>query len=119
VAICARRSLEMLVGLVAILKAGACYVPIDPAHPQERIAYLLQDSAPVVVLAQSSTRELLGDNELPVIELDSDQWHRRPTVNPDVADLTPSNLAYVIYTSGSTGLPKGVMVEHRTLENLV
>ncbi|MGY2293621.1 amino acid adenylation domain-containing protein, partial [Pseudomonas sp. SDO5511_1_S431] len=119
VAICARRSLETLVGLVAILKAGACYVPIDPAHPQERIAYLLQDSAPVVVLAQSSTRELLGDNELPVIELDSDQWHRRPTVNPDVADLTPSNLAYVIYTSGSTGLPKGVMVEHRTLENLV
>ncbi|NCE88295.1 non-ribosomal peptide synthase/polyketide synthase [Pseudomonas sp. Q1] len=119
VAICARRSLETLVGLVAILKAGAAYVPIDPAHPQERINYLLQDCDPVLVLAQSSTRSLLSHTERPVIELDSDQWHRRPTLNPSVAGLTPANLAYVIYTSGSTGLPKGVMVEHRTLENLV
>ncbi|WP_248750467.1 non-ribosomal peptide synthase/polyketide synthase [Pseudomonas sp. MWU15-20650] len=119
VAICARRSLETLVGLVAILKAGAAYVPIDPAHPQERIAYLLQDCAPMLVLAQSSTRSLLGDTPLPVIELDSDQWHRRPTLDPSVQGLTSANLAYVIYTSGSTGLPKGVMVEHRTLENLV
>ena len=84
VAICARRSLETLVGLVAILKAGAAYVPIDPAHPQERIAYLLQDCAPVLVLAQSNTRSLLSDTPLPVIELDSDQWHRRATLDPNV-----------------------------------
>ncbi|RUQ46484.1 hypothetical protein D8M30_13290, partial [Corynebacterium pseudodiphtheriticum] len=96
VAICARRSLETLVGLVAILKAGAAYVPIDPAHPQERINYLLQDCDPVLVLAQSSTRSLLSHTERPVIELDSDQWHRRPTLNPSVAGLTPANLAYVI-----------------------
>ncbi|MDF2397604.1 amino acid adenylation domain-containing protein, partial [Pseudomonas sp. 3MA1] len=119
VAICARRSLETLVGLLAILKAGAAYVPIDPAHPQERICYLLQDSAPKVVLAQSGTRDLLGDSDRPVIALDGEQWHQQPIDNPSVSGLTPRNLAYVIYTSGSTGLPKGVMVEHRTLENLV
>ncbi|MGY2290919.1 amino acid adenylation domain-containing protein [Pseudomonas sp. SDO528_S397] len=119
VAICARRSLENLIGMLAVLKAGAAYVPIDPAYPPERIRYLLEDSAPVLILAQASTRTLVAHSELAVIELDSDHWHRHPTVNPDVADLTPANLAYVIYTSGSTGQPKGVMVEHRTLENLV
>nr|QLY89263.1 pseudodesmin synthetase [Pseudomonas sp.] len=118
VAICMRRSPQMLVGLLAIFKAGAGYVPVDPAYPAERIAYLLQDSAPVAVLAQQETRGLLGDG-LPVIDLAATDWRYRPVDNPRVAALTPAHLAYVIYTSGSTGLPKGVMVEHQTLENLV
>ncbi|MGY2372553.1 amino acid adenylation domain-containing protein [Pseudomonas sp. SDO5201_S390] len=119
VAICARRSLEMLVGLVAILKAGACYVPIDPAHPAERLSYLLNDSAPVAVLVQPALAQRLPTVTAPVLELDSRLWQGPSKGNPQIAGLTAANLAYVIYTSGSTGLPKGVMVEHQTLENLV
>ncbi|OLF53509.1 non-ribosomal peptide synthetase [Pseudomonas chlororaphis] len=118
IALCVRRSPQMLIGLLAILKTGAAYVPIDPAHPAERIAYLLQDSAPVAVLAQEATLGLLGEG-LPVIDLASRDWQYRPVTNPWLARLGPTHLAYVIYTSGSTGLPKGVMVEHRSLENLV
>ncbi|QQZ39834.1 amino acid adenylation domain-containing protein [Pseudomonas sp. SK3(2021)] len=118
VAICVRRGPQMLIGLLAILKAGAGYVPIDPAYPAQRIAYLLQDSAPVAVLAQQETRALLGDS-LPVLDLAATTWQYRPVTNPGPARLTPAHLAYVIYTSGSTGLPKGVMVEHHSLENLV
>ncbi|WP_053133416.1 non-ribosomal peptide synthetase [Pseudomonas sp. MIACH] len=115
VALCCRRGPQMLVGLLGILKAGAAYVPIDPAYPAERIAYLLQDSAPVAVLAQASTRELLGS----VASLDLDDLQHANVSNPQIAALTAAHLAYVIYTSGSTGQPKGVMVEHRTVENLV
>ncbi|MBK5438559.1 amino acid adenylation domain-containing protein [Pseudomonas sp. TH32] len=114
VAICCRRGPQMLVGLLAILKAGAAYVPVDPAYPAERIAYLLQDSAPVAVLAEESTRGVLGD--VAIVDLHGTYAN---ATRPHVAGLTPANLAYVIYTSGSTGQPKGVMVEHRTVENLV
>jgi arthrofactin-type cyclic lipopeptide synthetase B len=117
VALCLRRGPDMLVALLAILKAGAGYVPIDPDYPAERIAYLLQDSDPIAVLAQASTRDLLG--AVPVIDLHASDWRHLPDDNPQQPGLTPANLAYVIYTSGSTGQPKGVMVEHRTLENLV
>ncbi|QQN24499.1 non-ribosomal peptide synthetase [Pseudomonas cannabina] len=118
VAVVARRGLETLTALLAVLKAGASYVPVDPAHPDERIAYLLQDSTPVVVLAQSDLLARLPDVPMPVIALDRPDWPQR-NENPQVMALTTAHLAYVIYTSGSTGLPKGVMVEHRTLNNLV
>ncbi|WP_426234531.1 amino acid adenylation domain-containing protein [Pseudomonas sp. TWP3-2] len=118
VAIVARRGLDTLVGLLAILKAGAAYVPIDPAHPAERLSYLLGDSAPVALLTQSDLRERLPEYQVPIIELDRRLWPVN-SVNPQVADLTSEHLAYVIYTSGSTGQPKGVMVEHHTLSNLV
>ncbi|WP_095047885.1 non-ribosomal peptide synthase/polyketide synthase [Pseudomonas sp. Irchel s3h9] len=119
VAIVARRGLDTLVGLVAILKAGAGYVPIDPAHPAERLHYLLSDSAPVAVLTQNNLRERLPTLAVPVIDLDPRTWPLSETLDPQVPGLTAAQLAYVIYTSGSTGLPKGVMVEHRTLSNLV
>ena len=119
VAIVARRGLDTLVGLVAILKAGAGYVPVDPAHPAERLHYLLSDSAPVAVLTQNTLRERLPALQVPVIDLDPLTWPLSETCDPHVPGLTPAHLAYVIYTSGSTGLPKGVMVEHRTLSNLV
>ncbi|RON67089.1 non-ribosomal peptide synthetase [Pseudomonas fluorescens] len=119
VAIVARRGLETLVGLVAILKAGAGYVPVDPAHPAERLHYLLGDSAPVAVLTQSRLRERLPALSVPVIDLDRRTWPQRVTHDPQVPGLSTAHLAYVIYTSGSTGLPKGVMVEHHTLSNLV
>ncbi|PTT24776.1 non-ribosomal peptide synthase/polyketide synthase [Pseudomonas sp. HMWF021] len=119
VAIVARRGLDTLVGLVAILKAGAGYVPIDPAHPTERLNYLLDDSAPVAVLTQSNLRERLPALTVPVLELDRCNWPLTVMHNPQVPGLSTAHLAYVIYTSGSTGLPKGVMVEHHTLSNLV
>ncbi|MFP5498917.1 MAG: condensation domain-containing protein, partial [Gammaproteobacteria bacterium] len=118
VAIVARRGLDTLAGLLAILKSGACYVPVDPSHPAERLSYLLGDSAPVAVLTQHALLERLPALDVPVINLDRFTWHHHSASNPQVA-VTPTNLAYVIYTSGSTGLPKGVMVEHHTVANLV
>ncbi|MGY4641869.1 amino acid adenylation domain-containing protein [Pseudomonas sp. TE24901] len=118
VAIVARRGLDTLAGLLAILKAGGCYVPVDPSHPAERLNYLLSDSAPVAVLTQHALLDRLPALEVPVINLDRYTWQHHSASNPKVA-ITPSHLAYVIYTSGSTGLPKGVMVEHHTVANLV
>ena len=116
VVILARRGLDTLVGLLAILKSGACYVPVDPAHPAERLNYLLQDSEPVVVLTQHELVQRLPPLDVPVIQLDRPTFHLG--TNPRVS-VSRSHLAYVIYTSGSTGLPKGVMVEHHTVSNLV
>uniref|UniRef100_UPI0006D8AD5A non-ribosomal peptide synthetase n=1 Tax=Pseudomonas mediterranea TaxID=183795 RepID=UPI0006D8AD5A len=119
VAICVERGLDMVVGLLAILKAGGGYVPLDPAYPADRIAYMLEDSAPAVVLAQAATLGLLADATMPVIDLGSGLWQDESVSNPQVPELTSSHLAYVIYTSGSTGLPKGVMIEHRNTVNFL
>ena len=127
VAICVERGLEMVVGLLAILKAGGAYVPLDPAYPAERLAFMLEDSAPKVVLTQPARAPLdaamAGLAEKPLIWTSrrTRLWGRPAGLNPDPASvgLTPRRLAYVIYTSGSTGLPKGVMVEHRSCCNLL
>ncbi|MCV4289293.1 amino acid adenylation domain-containing protein, partial [Pseudomonas capsici] len=119
VGICVERGTDMVVGLLAILKAGGGYVPLDPAYPAERIAYMLEDSAPAAVLAQSSTLELVSAAGVPVINLDQPDWQDKSVSNPQVEGLTPAHLAYVIYTSGSTGLPKGVMIEHRNTVNFL
>ncbi|WP_029573548.1 non-ribosomal peptide synthetase, partial [Pseudomonas syringae] len=118
VAICVERGPGMIVALLAILKAGAGYVPLDPAYPVERLAYLLQDSTPVAVLVQTSTADALSLGSLPVINLDDTALQTQPVQNPHVQGLNASHLAYVIYTSGSTGLPKGVQVEHRNVARL-
>ncbi|MEQ4341680.1 amino acid adenylation domain-containing protein, partial [Pseudomonas syringae] len=118
VAICAQRSLEMVVGLLGILKAGGAYVPLDPGYPPERLRYMLEDSAPVAVLVQTSTADVLSLGSLPVINLDDAALQAQSVQNPHVQGLTPAHLAYVIYTSGSTGLPKGVQVEHRNVARL-
>ncbi|WP_236712415.1 AMP-binding protein, partial [Pseudomonas sp. Root401] len=113
------RGIDMVVGLLAILKAGGGYVPLDPAYPLDRIAYMLEDSAPAAVLAQTATLELLAAASMPVIDLDSGLWQDESVLNPEITELTSSYLAYVIYTSGSTGLPKGVMIEHRNTVNFL
>ncbi|EGH94299.1 non-ribosomal peptide synthetase SyfA, partial [Pseudomonas amygdali pv. lachrymans str. M302278] len=119
VAVVSRRSLETLIGLLAILKAGAAYVPINPSHPRERLNYLLSDSAPVAVLTLSSLADRLPPLAVPLIELDHCAHSQGDDSNPQVSGLSRDNLVYVIYTSGSTGQPKGVMVEHHTLASLV
>ncbi len=103
VAISLDRSFEMIISLLAVLKAGAAYVPVDTSYPQERIDYIIADSKVSLVL-----------NDESLAEIDSSSF---PTNNPKTA-LTSSDLAYVIYTSGSTGQPKGVMLEHRGVVNL-
>ncbi|MCF4987663.1 amino acid adenylation domain-containing protein, partial [Pseudomonas syringae] len=119
VGICVERGAAMVVGLLAVLKAGGGYVPLDPAYPAERIAYMLQDSAPAAVLAQTATQGLLADVSAPVINLDLSDWQDQSVQNPQVPGLTSAHLAYLIYTSGSTGLPKGVMIEHRNTVNFL
>ncbi|MBD2798127.1 amino acid adenylation domain-containing protein, partial [Xenorhabdus sp. 18] len=130
VAICAERSPELIVGLLAILKAGGAYLPLDPAYPAERLAYMLEDATPAVLLTQTAQRDKLPGS-LPTVLLDhvlddqnpllAAQLAAQPADNPDAQalGLTARHLAHVIYTSGSTGQPKGVMVEHRNVLRLI
>ena len=123
VGICLERSLQMMVALLAVLKAGGAYVPLDPGYPAERLRFLLDDSAPVVLITGSHLAAAVAaaGSQLPVIDMAAtqDAWRSQPDTNPDptISGLTSRHLAYVIYTSGSTGRPKGVMIEHRSLVN--
>ncbi|KPY55488.1 Syringopeptin synthetase C, partial [Pseudomonas syringae pv. solidagae] len=106
-------------GLLGVLKAGAAYVPLDPAYPAERLAYMITDSQPAALLTQRDLQKRLPTLTLPLVLLDDDQRNTftERDDNPVVEALGVRNLAYVIYTSGSTGNPKGVMIEHRGLVN--
>ena len=120
VAICIERSLEMVVGLLGILKAGGCYVPIDPFGPRERMAFMLEDTGTAVLLTQKHLLDRIPEKVGHILCLDS-EWEtvaRNSEANP-LNLVTDRDAAYVIYTSGSTGLPKGVIVEHRGLSNTV
>jgi len=113
------RSLEMVVGLLGILKAGGAYLPLDPEYPPERLAYMLEDGAPTVLLTQGSAGSALpvGLPAIPVVDLEQDeaQWIGQSEQNPERSNAGSDarSLAYIIYTSGSTGQPKGAMNEHR------
>ena len=124
VAICVERGLEMIVGLLGVLKAGGAYVPLDPSYPPERLRFMLEDSAPVVLLTQGHLEGLFtGVREcLAVLDVTAAAtWQEQPDTDLECASvgLTSEHLAYVIYTSGSTGQPKGVMVEHQGVVRLV
>jgi amino acid adenylation domain-containing protein len=121
VGICCERSPEMLVAILGVLKAGAAYVPIDPAYPRERIAFLLEDSRAPVLITQQALRGRLPEVAAEVVCLDGDgpRIAREPEGEPPSArSVLPRQVAYVIYTSGSTGRPKGVEVEHRQVWRL-
>ncbi|TCS93648.1 non-ribosomal peptide synthetase [Hazenella coriacea] len=125
VGICVERSLDMIVGLLGILKAGAAYVPLDPNYPDERLAHIFEDSGTPIVLTQSQLRnkfDRLNEKRTKVILLDQD-WdqivRRANESNMLKREVRPDHLAYVIYTSGSTGKPKGVMIPHQALTNFL
>ncbi|MGW0435658.1 non-ribosomal peptide synthetase [Micromonospora sp. NPDC003197] len=114
VALAVPRSVELVVAMLAVLKSGAAYVPVDTAYPAERIAFLLDDAAPTLVLASTETAHLVPADAL-VLDAAVDGIDTDVTDTERIAPLHPANPAYVIYTSGSTGRPKGVVVEHRSV----
>ena len=116
VAVFINRSPEMIVGMLAILKVGAAYVPLDPAYPSDRIGLVIEDSQAAVVLTSEARRATLPPTLARVVSLDAAAVEIAKLPASDFeSPAEPSNLAYVIYTSGSTGRPKGVMVEHRNV----
>jgi amino acid adenylation domain-containing protein len=118
VAVCVERSLEMIVGLLGALSAGAAYVPLDPSYPEERLAWMLGDARAAALLTQERLAHLLPVAGVPLVRLDAD-W---PGIaagrgEGEVPIAGSDDLAYIIYTSGSTGRPKGAMVPHRGIVN--
>jgi len=116
VGVCLDRTVDMPVALAAVLKAGAAYVPLDPAHPAERIRYSLEDAGASCVITHARFVEHIGGGNVATLALDELEplLACQPATPPESA-ATPADLAYVIYTSGSTGRPKGVQVEHRNV----
>jgi amino acid adenylation domain-containing protein len=114
------RSIEMVVGVLAILKAGGTYVPLEPSYPAARLQYILQDAAPCLLLTQRALREVLPASTVPVFEVDAG-WDCIAAFDtsdlPADSRLTPSQVAFITYTSGSTGHPKGVMADHARAVN--
>ncbi|MHC5767665.1 MAG: amino acid adenylation domain-containing protein [Nostoc sp.] len=115
VGVCMKRSPEMLIALLAILKAGGAYLPLDPAYPQERLSFMVEDSQTKVLLTQSHLVELFAKSNVHIVCIDRDSQllsqHSRENL---LSEVKSNNLAYVIYTSGSTGVPKGVAIAHQS-----
>jgi amino acid adenylation domain-containing protein/thioester reductase-like protein len=120
VAVCMNRCLEMITGILGILKAGGAYLPLDPSYPDERNRFMMKDGGVDIVLGDKKN---LGkfhefDDRMLCLEIDGNLFNREKDTNPQ-SGVTPNNLAYSIYTSGTTGVPKGVLVCHKSVVNLV
>ncbi|MCA1567663.1 MAG: amino acid adenylation domain-containing protein [Acidobacteria bacterium] len=120
VGICVERSVEMVISLLAVLKAGAAYVPLDMHVPRQRLAFMIEDASLAALLTEERLREKLPENGARAISLDTERAaiERRSGENLS-DDLTSESPAYVLYTSGSTGQPKGVQVPHRAVVNFL
>jgi amino acid adenylation domain-containing protein len=118
VGICIERSIEMIVGLLAILKAGGVYLPLDPDYPKERLSFMLEDAQVRVVLTQQQFLSSINHQRVVCLDSDLHKITTQSTNNPQ-SNVTADNLAYVIYTSGSTGKPKGVMIQHGSVVNFL
>jgi non-ribosomal peptide synthetase component F len=119
-----QRSCSLIVALLAVLKSGAAYVPLDPSYPQDRLAFMAQDANLSLLLTQASLASALPDtlSSLPLLKVEDDEDSEDTKDGANLEDTSnlpllaqPDNLAYVIYTSGSTGRPKGVMISHVAL----
>ena len=119
VAVCMERSLELMISIYGILKAGGVYLPLDPHHPVERIHFCLEDAGASYIISQSRFYENWADTTVPLLYVDRDwtEIDQESKGSFQIADRRPDDLAYIIYTSGSTGKPKGVMIEHRSICN--
>ncbi|GLZ39389.1 non-ribosomal peptide synthase/polyketide synthase [Actinokineospora sp. NBRC 105648] len=115
IAVALPRTEQLVVALLAILKSGAAYLPLDPDYPADRLAFMLEDTAPTLVVTTAALRSRVPDSPAPVVLLDGDPAAGLPEHDVTGVPLRLTNPAYVIYTSGSTGRPKGVVIEHRSL----
>ena len=118
VGLCLNRSVDMIVALLAIIKSGAAYVPIDPLLPVARVRYLFEDSSVTMLVTEQALLSHSGCFNGNLTLLEDQEWRGRSTQNP-VVPVQPNNLAYLIYTSGSTGKPKGVQIPRRALTNFL
>ncbi len=116
VGIMVNRSLEMIVSILAVLKSGACYIPIDPEYPQDRIEYMLDNSNAKMLLTFTKLDDKVNFNNKAFVELKNELYNSHKSNLENINK--PDDLAYIIYTSGSTGKPKGVMLIHKSLSNL-
>ncbi len=116
VGVCAERSLELVVGLLGVLKAGGAFVPLDPSYPAERLAWLFEDGGFPVLLTQRRVAAWLPSHDARIVFLEGEEWRDEPDTPPAVS-ISPKSLAYVVYTSGSTGRPKGAMNTHGAIVN--
>ena len=126
VGIMVERSLEMIIGILGVLKAGGAYLPIDPKYPEDRIRFMLEDSEAGILLAGNGQLSIENGNSITIINVYEDDLHLGGGSNLEEIETsnlkvinTSSDLAYVIYTSGSTGKPKGVMLQHRSVNNFI
>jgi len=118
VPICIQRSAEMIIGILGILKSGGAYVPIDPAYPQDRINFMLEDTGAKIVLTDAASQLKLDQKQIELIDITKDIPNDKQNNNLTLNNLTSNNLAYIIYTSGSTGKPKGVLIDHHNVVRL-
>ncbi|CAJ1314008.1 non-ribosomal peptide synthetase [Paenibacillus nuruki] len=116
VVLLAERSIDMIVGMYGIMKAGCVYIPVDPSYPAERIRYMLEDSQATAIITQTHLKEYYTQDHT-VIDLSNIMFQNKECLNLNI-EITENDLAYMIYTSGTTGQPKGVMIEHRGAWNL-
>jgi amino acid adenylation domain-containing protein len=119
VGLCLQRGPELAIGVLGILKAGAAYMPLDPVFPEDRLRYMLEDSAADVVITELALAGSFGDTSARVLCIDGDTALVAAPATPPAISARPRSRAYVIYTSGSTGRPKGVEIEHGALSNFL